>query len=637
MNYILRQAALDAVLGISSLGLTLPAPETSKTPTINLGPLIPVSPPGSSLPLLLNRASGEAEGRVLMICGERPSPLRNTHEGFVYASYDGGRTWIESLVESSSAWVSEPSCALGVDNRAYFIAGVSNADRGYARHEFGRMYLYSSTDGGRTWGSPSIGPFLDWTGVIVDQNQGANRGRIYVWANHVTDGRGSWSPPRPALFTSTDGGRTLLDPVTPTTPSTFKRVGAFPSNGVVLDNGTVVTPIAGGRAEGQGFVSLTNPASKVQMFAEVLRSTDGGRTLGDPIVLGKLKGLEVSLVVDRKTGTLFTAWMDENEGRNRIMLARSRDQGSTWLSNVAIEGDAGNRAVSVGSVSIAVGREGLVGLVWPAGNGTCARFAVSGDHGRTFGNPIDLNPCEEKLRLRPEAYSENLFSVQFMDASPGQKLDPEIANQIIDNRGLSIRINMNKLAWGRTELLVDGSGRFHPIWGDGREGPTSLWTRTVTLGDAPTPSMNVDHLTDISKLIHIRLTNNRFHLRSATFFVDLALLNNGANTICGPVRIVADGLRSEYGLPEIDNADNGVRGDGAIWDMTDELEGGMIRPWSPSMPRTLAFKVKNLVEHDEGNPTDFGLHDPVVVGFKVFGNTGAASKSACGTIPGPKN
>ena len=51
-----------------------------------------------------------------------------------------------------------------------------------------------------------------------------------------------------------------------------------------------------------------------------------------------------------------------------------------------------------------------------------------------------------------------------------------------------------------------------------------------------------------------------------------------------------------------------------IWD------GGVIRPWSNSMPRTLAFKVKNLVEKDRGNL--------VVVGFKIFGNTGAA----CGSV-----
>ena len=40
-----------------------------------------------------------------------------------------------------------------------------------------------------------------------------------------------------------------------------------------------------------------------------------------------------------------------------------------------------------------------------------------------------------------------------------------------------------------------------------------------------------------------------------------------------PVRVFANGLRSDYGTPEIDNADNGFRGDGAIWDMTDDLDG----------------------------------------------------------------
>jgi len=49
-------------------------------------------------------------------------------------------------------------------------------------------------------------------------------------------------------------------------------------------------------------------------------------------------------------------------------------------------------------------------------------------------------------------------------------------------------------------------------------------------------------------------------------------------------------------MPEIVNADNNVRGDGAIRDMTDDLKGGVIRPGSTSMPRILAFKIKNLVE-----------------------------------------
>src|SRR2546426_5560145 len=125
MKRLLRNVVVAVVL--SGLAFNSAAQQTSKAPNLNLGPLVPVSPPGSALPLQLNRATGEADGRVLMVCGGRPSSHHNTQEGFVYASYDSGRTWQETLVESSSAWVSEESCALGTDGRAYFVAGVSNA------------------------------------------------------------------------------------------------------------------------------------------------------------------------------------------------------------------------------------------------------------------------------------------------------------------------------------------------------------------------------------------------------------------------------------------------------------------------------------------------------------------------------
>jgi hypothetical protein len=607
MKLIQRKAVLAAVLMLSGLGLTSSAQETANVPKLSLGPLTPASPPGSVFHLSLNRASTRPEGRVLMVCGQRLSSGHNTSEGFVYASYDGGKTWRETLVESSSAFSSEHSCALGEDDRAYFVAGVSNTDIGYPRHPFGRMYLYSSNDAGRTWGSPTTGPFLDWTSMTADQTHGGNRGRLYVFANLVSDGRGQWLQARPALFTSTDGGRTLTGPAIPAAPVTFKRGAAFLGDSVVLDDGTVVTIFLGSRSEGQGFVSATNPASNSQNYVEAVHSTDGGRTVSNPTIVGKSpNSLKISLSVDRKTHTLYAAWRDENKGRYRIMLARSTDRGNTWSSTIAIDGDAEKRAVSTGDLALAVNGEGVVGLVWPAGNGTCTRFAASVDQGRTFGTPIALNTCESVGILKAENYSANLQTAPFFVPPPGQKVNTE-------DRGVSIRLN--RPSFERTALLVDGGGRFHPIWTEGHEGLTELWTKTVTVGESSTPSLNIEQLSDISNLLHLRLSNNRFHLGSSTFFVDATLLNAGADRICGPVRIVASGVRSDYGLPEIDNADNGVRGDGAIWDMTDELEGGVIGPWSSSMPRTLAFKVKNLVEKDQGNP--------VVVRFKIFGNTGA--------------
>jgi hypothetical protein len=98
-----------------------------------------------------------------MLCGFRRVPWLNTMQGFVYASYDYGRAWHESLVEASSRFVTEESCTVGPNNRAYFAAGVSNTDDGLARHPFGHMYLYGSDDLGRTWRKPVTGPFLDYT------------------------------------------------------------------------------------------------------------------------------------------------------------------------------------------------------------------------------------------------------------------------------------------------------------------------------------------------------------------------------------------------------------------------------------------------------------------------------------------
>jgi hypothetical protein len=181
--------------------------------------------------------------------------------------------------------------------------------------------------------------------------------------------------------------------------------------------------------------------------------------------------------------------------------------------------------------------------------------------------------------------------------------------------GISIRLPYRAPSLGMTSLLVDGSGQFHPIWADTSEGHTQLFTRTITVGKKPAPSFSLDGLTDLSKNVHVRLSNNNLYLGTSTFYADLSLLS-GPEAICTPLYIVADGLRSDYGAAEIDNADNGIRGNGALWDVTETLEHGLLRPWSTSLPRTLSFMVKNMVVRDKG--------DAVVAEFKVLGKSGAA-------------
>jgi hypothetical protein len=291
----MRTVMLAIVLAFIAIGLKVNAQQTGRNPRINLGPMTPVSPPGTGIHHILFRASIEPSGSLLVVCGDRASSRRNAMEGFVYASYDAGRTWQETMTEASSQWSSEPSCALGSGGRTYFAAGVSNTDAGVPRHAYGHLYLYTSLDSGRTWVAPTISSFMDWTGLTVDRTQGPNRGRVYLFGHYLSDGRGEWIGAQPLLLTSDDGGRTLTEPVYPPAPSTFKRVGAYPLESVVLDDGTAISTFVGGRSEQQGKSSSASPKA----YPELLRVTDGGRTVREPILLGDalLMG-GVSLAID---------------------------------------------------------------------------------------------------------------------------------------------------------------------------------------------------------------------------------------------------------------------------------------------------------------------------------------------------
>jgi len=545
-----------------------------------------------------------------MICGVRL--LSNGAEGFVYASFDGGRTWRETLTDRSSAWTGEASCALGTDNTAYFVAGASNTDIGTQRHEYGRTYLYSSSDAGRTWHSPSVYPFLDFTSATVDHTEGPNRGRVYVVANNASDGLGHWIDARPAMFTSKDGGRTTGEPLYPPTPKDFLRSSAFPMDTIVLDSQTIVSLFLGGRSEGRGFIRPDESGPKNDKdFPELLRSTDGGATLANPLLLDtRPVRLQLSLAYDRKNGMLYAAWVRENQGRSQIVVARSGDKGISWQLNVAVEGDREEKTIaSFSQIAIAANSGGVLGLTWGGAGGSCARFAISSNQGQTFTAPFDLSPCGSAVRLTKDVYADFVTSVP--------RFESRIGRGDIQSQGLSIRLGASGRANVFAQLLTDRFGRFHPIWTDRL---TQVWTRTVSVDHATQMAEGLTELEDVSKLVHLKLTNNRFFSDSSRFYVDLAVMNTSASRICGPISIIAGGVRSDYGNVEVENADNGALGEGARWEIPDLGDRAVLGPMDTTRPRTLGFQIKNLVELDRG--------DLVALPLKAFGKTGAACESS---------
>ncbi len=127
------------------------------------------------------------------------------------------------------------------------------------------------------------------------------------------------------------------------------------------------------------------------------RSTDGGKTFGDPInlsntIAGDGKGRitrrywhngSLDLAMGPR-GDLYAAWT-EYEGN--LWFSRSTDRGDSFSDPLRIAG--GPDSGPARGPSLAVGAESTVYLAWTVGEDKAAdiRFAKSVDHGRSFGEP----------------------------------------------------------------------------------------------------------------------------------------------------------------------------------------------------------------------------------------------------------
>lgn len=130
------------------------------------------------------------------------------------------------------------------------------------------------------------------------------------------------------------------------------------------------------------------------------RSTDGGRTFGEPLNLSNTRAgvgkgrtsprrwhngsLDLALGPD---GRIYAAWTAFEGG---LWVSRSTDGGASFAEPVRVtDGGEGEPARAP---SLAVGPDGRVHLAWAVGGEQAAdlRYAASGDGGRSFGGPRAL-------------------------------------------------------------------------------------------------------------------------------------------------------------------------------------------------------------------------------------------------------
>ena len=194
----------------------------------------------------------------------------------------------------------------------------------------GRLDAVRSSDGGETWEAPVS---------IVDSERDdrnpalglAADGRLvlaYHWQGSY-DAEGKWAPESKRTDTkvvySRDGGETWEGD----RPLDFAPLnGASPFGKIRCDPGGVLyMPIYGGGpalSDLTGYVQ-TGPAS---CPTYLLRSSDGGATWGDPILVGL--GLNEADLLFLPDGEWLFAARSEERDEQAIYICRSEDGGRTW-------------------------------------------------------------------------------------------------------------------------------------------------------------------------------------------------------------------------------------------------------------------------------------------------------------------
>ena len=359
---------------------------------------------------------------------------------------DGGANWSvshlpqlsEALIKKDLDIVADNWLAFSADGSAY-CAVVAGMRRG---HPWGRVPIlfYRSRNQGSTWEGPTpLGPVYDRP-TIVTAGSGKDK-RVYVAAMSP----GGASQQMVTVLRSDDGGVSFPR----TTSIAPDNLGHGAMNPVIAPDGSLIVPYVD--------YALQPDARRLLQSSRiyVIRSTDGGARFGLPKFVAEIPkplpgsvAMAVNLSATRFPGRLYLAWNGERDERENVIIARSQDNGETWITTSLRAPDAGRAHFA----SLAVSSDGILGAAWiqdeaeePRKNCYRTYFAASTDGGESF--------------TAPNAVSDAI-------SCP----DP------LANKDVITRFERGGDYMG---LAVTADGTFHPVWPDGRDGAFQIYTAAV--------------------------------------------------------------------------------------------------------------------------------------------------------------
>jgi hypothetical protein len=346
-------------------------------------------------------ASTDPEEVTIAINPRNPLNLAaGANLNYYYYSMDGGYTWEEGIMTSSSFGVwGDPSVIFDVYGNLYY-AHLSNPPDSVG-YWIDRIVVQKSTDGGITWNdgagigyNPPKNQDKEWLGT--DLTDSPYRGNLYVaWTEFDQIFNPDPNDSSRILFSrSTDRGETWSDPV---------RLSERGGNCLDSDD-TVEGAVPAVGPNGEVYTTWSGPLGL--MFD---RSTDGGVTFGEDIFVTSQPGgwdfdipgilrcngfpiTACDISNSQYRGNVYVSWSDQRNGTDDtdVFFITSTDGGETWGDVVRVNDDSGAAHQFFNWMTVDP-FTGIIYLVFydrrsTAGNATEVYGAKSEDGGATFTN-----------------------------------------------------------------------------------------------------------------------------------------------------------------------------------------------------------------------------------------------------------
>jgi len=550
---------------------------------VKVGPAITLPVQGLALQLFASAAPDDPDR--LLICTFEEDIQHARHPSAAYVSLDAGNTWMRTLVDANSDWVSETSCAAGSNGRAYFVAGVSETNNGKYEHEKGTTEVYRSVDGGLSWGEPRRYPFMDWTALCVMKVLAADPERIYLFAHNLAQGfgdagSGRWVNKKPLLAVSNDGLHFSYPEFPPSTADESK-FGAFPLGAVVLPGGRVLALVARSR-----------PGAGLQYT--LYRSDDSGyrmlSTIEMPPDLHPVNALSAQVARDPREkggGNIYVAFSAVQDGRPALGLATSGDGGQNWHVRAVTQGEGKVRDLFgyATYAGIAVNKDGIIGLTWLPAAG-CPIFAVSADGGETIQESKQLGICPNGGQREKSLHIDTGHVWAMATWESAQPLSDHTPK-----RELGLSFQVRALSQWSTQAVADAAGRFHVFWAEpGQRGIPFFQSATVLVDEARSENFRLGSQKDVTAASTLHIL--REDVDAGVFHVDATIENSGTERQPYPTTLLVQSARSDCGEVRYVNPSGISEDDRAVFRIPKDPSREYLSPTEKSLPFHMEIRLQ---------------------------------------------